>query len=188
MDPHHERLVRLVTEAREARGLTKQADFIRATGLGKTTVYRFERGERLSDTAYRSIDWAIGWKAGSCVAVLDGGEPSLAESASASPIPPERSERTVEPFVPLAERLPMSVRHQLENGEFYDADTYDLTPDGSMRILVIGIRDPDQPVNAEQLAREYEAWKRKRAELRRAEAAELEAAQTEPSDTGQPAK
>lgn len=75
MDNPRERLLALVAEAREARGLGRQADLVKATGLSRSTVHRFEQGEPVSETALRRISEAVGWKPDSAQDVLAGGEP-----------------------------------------------------------------------------------------------------------------
>lgn len=161
MDPRVERLLQLVHEARRERGLVKQLDFVERTGLGRTTIQRLQRGERLSETAYRSIDWALGWVAGSCIAVLNGGEPTVADTRPASaPDEPPR-------LPPLADRLPKLVLKELEDGVIYAVETYDLTQDGGLRLVAVAIRDPDKPpMDPEQLRRETRAWLRTQRRLR----------------------
>lgn len=81
MDSRHERLLRLVSEARSALGLDKQADLIRASGLSRSTVRRFERGEPIDETSLRKLSRAIRWTPDSAQDVLAGGEPTLAPAA-----------------------------------------------------------------------------------------------------------
>lgn len=78
MDPRHERLLKLVSDARDALGLDRQADLIRASGLSRSTVRRFERGEPIDETSLRRLSRAIGWTPDSAQDVLAGGEPTLA--------------------------------------------------------------------------------------------------------------
>lgn len=82
MDTHRERLLRLATEAREELGLERQADLIKATGLSRSTVHRFEQGEVVSETALRKISQAIRWTSSSAQDVLAGGEPTPIPEAS----------------------------------------------------------------------------------------------------------
>jgi len=82
MDAHHERLLKLVTEARKGLGLDKQADLIKASGLSRSTVRRFERGESIDETSLRKISRAIGWTPDSALDVLAGGEPTPAANAA----------------------------------------------------------------------------------------------------------
>jgi transcriptional regulator with XRE-family HTH domain len=172
MEPNHERLLRLVDEARTRLGLAKQAKFIEATGLGKTTVRRFEQGETLSEPTLRTISLAVGWTRDSARAVLEGGEPTLATPA---PTPDGTPDQQPAPLAALAARLPASTIHELENGELFATDTYDLTTDGGLRLFTVVIRTPDQePRSPEQVKAETEAWYRTQRELR----------QRPPVDTG----
>lgn len=77
MDTHNERLLKLVAEAREQRGLERQSALVKATRLSRSTVHRFESGETVSEAALRRISQAVGWTPGSAQDVLDGGEPTL---------------------------------------------------------------------------------------------------------------
>lgn len=81
MDPHYERLLKLVSEARKHRGLDKQADLIKASGLSRSTARRFERGESVDETSLRKISRAVGWTPDSAQDVLEGGEPTPAPAA-----------------------------------------------------------------------------------------------------------
>lgn len=157
MDPNHERLLRLVREARHALGLGKQRDFVEATGLGRTTIQRFERGERLSDTAYRSIDWALHWIAGSCVAVLEGGNPSPLDSPTS---PAEPSDRLT--------GLPASVLDELAGGEVYATDIHDLSQAGGITLITVAVRRPGEvgeQISPEQRRRDFRAWSRVQRQL-----------------------
>jgi transcriptional regulator with XRE-family HTH domain len=105
MDSARERLVRLVAEARDECGLRQQEDLVRATGLSRSTVHRFEQGEPVSETTVRKISVAVNWTPESGQAVLAGGNPTLAdESALASryrrqPVEPGLSTQIVEDMV-----------------------------------------------------------------------------------------
>jgi transcriptional regulator with XRE-family HTH domain len=158
MEPNHERLLKLVREARREKGISKQNAFIEATGLGRTTIQRFERGERLGDASYREIDWALGWAAGSCVAVLNGGEPTSVQVADASV-----SDEVPAPLPPLKDRIPVRVRLEVEGGELLDAERYDLTQGNGARIvtfLLIDPEEPGKPHNHEELRRTVREWER----------------------------
>ena len=80
MDAHHERLLKLVSEARKHLGLDKQADLIKTSGLSRSTVRRFEQGESIDESSLRKISRALGWTPDSAQDVLNGGEPTPAES------------------------------------------------------------------------------------------------------------
>lgn len=78
MDSRHERLLTLVAEARKSIGLDKQADLIKASGLSRSTVRRFERGESIDESSLRKLSRAVRWTPDSAQDVLDGGEPTPA--------------------------------------------------------------------------------------------------------------
>lgn len=162
MDPGHERLLQLVREARREHGLTKQRDFVQATGLGRTTIHRFESGERLSDTAYRSIDWALHWNAGSSVAVLDGGEPSPRdESAPTAPYAESSDSQQIT-------GLPASILDELADGEVYATDIHDLSQDGGITLITVAVRrvgEPGQQISPEQRRANFRAWSRVQRQL-----------------------
>lgn len=84
MDSHHERLLKLVAERRKDLGLDRQADLIEASGLSRSTIARFLRGESIDETSLRKLSRAIKWTPDSAQDVLEGREPTL---ATAAPVP-----------------------------------------------------------------------------------------------------
>lgn len=78
MDAHHEQLLKLVSEARKRLGLDKQADLIKASGLSRSTVRRFEQGDSIDESSLRKISRALGWTPDSAQDVLNGGQPTAA--------------------------------------------------------------------------------------------------------------
>lgn len=166
MDPNHERLLKLVREARRELGLEKQKDFVTATGLGRTTIHRFESGEHLSDTAYRSIDWTLHWTAGSCAAVLAGGDPTPLDETPPNPADAEPTEAG-DPYQ-LSGRLPASVLDELAAGEVYATDIHDLSQDGGITLITVAVRRPGEPgeqISPEQRRRNFRAWSRIQRQL-----------------------
>jgi len=83
METPYERLLRLIAEERKRQRLERQIDLARVSGLSKSTIYRLEKEQELSDSALRSISKAIGWTADSAQRVLAGGEPAEAEPTEA---------------------------------------------------------------------------------------------------------
>lgn len=75
MTSHRDRLVRLVAEAREPLGLRRQVDFVKASGLSKSTVGRFEQGQPVDAETLRTISRTVKWTAESAQEVLAGGDP-----------------------------------------------------------------------------------------------------------------
>ncbi|WP_075737561.1 helix-turn-helix domain-containing protein [Streptomyces acidiscabies] len=57
-----------------------------AAGITKDTWQRVEEGRPVRDTSYAKIDAALGWAAGSCLIVAEGGEPLLGEAGAATPV------------------------------------------------------------------------------------------------------
>jgi len=84
METPYERLLRLIAEARKRQRLERQIDLARVSGLSKSTIYRLEKDQELSDSALRAISKAIGWTADSAERILAGGEPVDADPAEAS--------------------------------------------------------------------------------------------------------
>jgi len=105
MDSARERLVQLVAEAREERGLGTQDDLVKATGLSRSTVHRFEHAEPVGETSVRKISVAVGWTPESGQAVLAGGMPTYADESTLTaryrrqPVEPGLSTQIVEDMV-----------------------------------------------------------------------------------------
>lgn len=105
MDSRRERLVRLVTEAREVRGLNEQQDLVRAARISRSTAHRFEQGEAVGEATLRKISQAVGWTPDSAQSVLAGGEPTYASEAELKaryrrqPIEPGELSQLVEDMV-----------------------------------------------------------------------------------------
>ncbi|GAA2199785.1 MULTISPECIES: helix-turn-helix domain-containing protein [Streptomyces] len=55
-----------------------------AAGISKDTWHRVEEGEAVRDSTYAKIDKALGWAAGSCLVIAEGGEPVFAGEATTS--------------------------------------------------------------------------------------------------------
>lgn len=73
-----------------------------AAGISKDTWLRVESGLQVRESTYPKIDRALGWAAGSCVAIAEGGEPALAahsddgspaEAPAAAPLDAETLKR-----------------------------------------------------------------------------------------------
>ncbi|MBI0296772.1 helix-turn-helix transcriptional regulator [Streptomyces sp. PRKS01-29] len=74
MDRDLDRLARIATERRLELGLARNKAATEI-GISKDTWKRLERGEPIRDINYGKIDGALGWAVGSCVAVMEGGDP-----------------------------------------------------------------------------------------------------------------
>lgn len=82
MDPHRERLLKLVGERRKELGLDRQADLIKASGLSRSTWHRFLRGEPVDETSLRKLSRGLKWDPDSAQTILAGGEPTPAPAAA----------------------------------------------------------------------------------------------------------
>ncbi|MEV7034532.1 hypothetical protein AB0N99_30425 [Streptomyces sp. NPDC093272] len=104
---------RLATLAKRRRAELKLAlndTNAKAGGLSNRTWQRVERGERLYDANYTKIDGLLQWAVGSCLAVLDGGDPipvtdmddPTAPGVQKSPMPRDAIDQEVRNIVGLA--------------------------------------------------------------------------------------
>jgi transcriptional regulator with XRE-family HTH domain len=128
---------------REVLRLTRPELGLRA-GVHPATIKNYEAGDRAYNKIPKSVallETALGWGAGSALAILKGGEPTLLPEDSAPAAPIEKS------GVALADRLPTRIVHELQSGEIFDTWTYDLSSDGAGRVRIISvvIRDHDDP-------------------------------------------
>jgi hypothetical protein len=74
----HERLAKLAKSRRAELGVALNDDNAKAAGTSKGTWQRVEKGLPIRDTNYVKIDGLLRWAPGSCMQVLDGGDPVLA--------------------------------------------------------------------------------------------------------------
>lgn len=102
-----QRLARVVTERRLELRLGIQPAAAQA-GMSKDTWKRVEAGQVVRATTYTAMDRALGWAAGSCRRVIEGGDPVAVEGVAGSPgvqkspIPPEALEGQARDVVQLA--------------------------------------------------------------------------------------
>jgi hypothetical protein len=61
-----------------------------AAGMSKDTWQNVEEGGEAQDMTYRKIEKALGWAAGSCLVVADGGSPVLASGTASDSAPAPR--------------------------------------------------------------------------------------------------
>ncbi|MFG2748080.1 hypothetical protein [Streptomyces xanthophaeus] len=79
-------LDRLATAARKRRrqlGLALTDNTAKAGGTSKGTWQRVEKGEAIRATNYVKIDGLLKWAPGSCLAILDGGDPVPVDPSAA---------------------------------------------------------------------------------------------------------
>lgn len=109
-DEARQRLADKARRRRAALGLTLNDANAKAAGTSKGTWQRVEKGQKIHDTNYWKIDVLLRWAPGSCLSILDGGEPVAVEDmkspdapdAQKSPIPQDVIERQALDIVQLA--------------------------------------------------------------------------------------
>lgn len=81
-------LTRLATAAKQRRlalGIALDDKNAKAGGTSKGSWMRVERGVTVRDMTYPKIDAMLQWATGSCIAILEGGEPVLVRDSEAAP-------------------------------------------------------------------------------------------------------
>lgn len=79
-DPGFERLAKLARRRRADLGIALTDATAKAGGLSKHTWQRVEKGLPIRETNYMKVDGLLEWAPGSCLRILEGGEPVLASS------------------------------------------------------------------------------------------------------------
>lgn len=75
----YERLATLARRRRAELGLALNDVNAKAGGLSNRTWQRVEKGQEIRETNYVKVDGLLKWAPGSCLTVLDGGEPTPVE-------------------------------------------------------------------------------------------------------------
>jgi hypothetical protein len=75
----YERLATLARRRRAELGLALNDVNAKAGGLSNRTWQRVEKGLEIRETNYVKVDGLLKWAPGSCLTVLDGGEPTPVE-------------------------------------------------------------------------------------------------------------
>lgn len=107
-DREYERLARSAKRRRAELGLALNDINAKAGGLSKRTWQRVEKGLPIRETNYVKVDGLLQWAPGSCIAVLEGGEPvpvtevSDAPGSVKSPLPDEALDSKARDVVQLA--------------------------------------------------------------------------------------
>lgn len=107
-DRDYAKLAKLARRRRAELGLALNDVNAKAGGLSNRTWQRVEKGLEIRETNYVKIDGLLRWAPGSCLAVLDGGEPTpvdrIADSPDVqkSPLPPEVLDAEARDIVQLA--------------------------------------------------------------------------------------
>ncbi|MFF1544146.1 hypothetical protein [Streptomyces sp. NPDC058291] len=109
--PTNDALQRLARAARRRRadlGLALNDANAKAAGTSKGTWQRVEKGQSIRETNYVKIDRLLQWAPGSCINVLESGEPVPADriaeapALQKSPLPPEVLDAEARDIVQLA--------------------------------------------------------------------------------------
>jgi hypothetical protein len=104
----YEKLADSARRRRQELGLALNDKNAAAGGLSNRTWQRVEKGLPIRDTNYVKIDRLLKWAPGSCLAILDGGEPTPADDVTGapdvqkSPVPRDVIDKTALDTVQLA--------------------------------------------------------------------------------------
>lgn len=107
-DRDYAKLAKLARRRRAELGLALNDANAKAGGLSNRTWQRVEKGLDIRETNYVKIDRLLEWAPGSCLSVLEGGEPvpteQIAEAPGVqkSPLPPEVLDAEAREAVQLA--------------------------------------------------------------------------------------
>ncbi|MFF5445416.1 helix-turn-helix domain-containing protein [Streptomyces sp. NPDC012888] len=143
-----ERLGKAIEAARDALGMSQVA-LAEAAGISESTVQNYEAGQarkRLPVTL-PALERALGWEAGSGVAILEGGDPSKSSPSA--------------PF-----DLPLRVTQALGDGPLLDTKIMDLD-DGSGARMIVVVKGKEG-ATPEEIRHALEAWERTETQLRSA--------------------
>ncbi|WP_412078970.1 helix-turn-helix domain-containing protein [Streptomyces xanthophaeus] len=145
-----ERLAHAIEAARDAKGLT-QVGLAEAAGISESTVQNLESGaeRKRTPSTLPKVEEALGWAPGSGLAVLAGGEPTLAGAPAAAE--------------DLAGKLPMRIVQALGDGMLLDTKILDLEDESGARMIVVV--KGKQNATPEAIERALLAWERTEAQL-----------------------
>jgi transcriptional regulator with XRE-family HTH domain len=157
------KLAGAIRAAREARGLT-QIDLAEKAGVSEGTIQNLESNEprRRIPPSLAKVEPHLGWAAGSGLAVLEGGEPTLVpvvHEASAT----LKAARSADK---IRDDLPLRIVDELESdGPLLDSAVIRLpgTGDARMTIVVRGNRD----ATPEQIQEALLEWRKTERKLHR---------------------
>ncbi|MEU8316669.1 MULTISPECIES: helix-turn-helix transcriptional regulator [Actinomycetes] len=163
MERDWSRLGRVMAEAREALKLT-QVEVAERIGVSRTPIQSIERGDtraKITGTM-RGYAQLLGWTPESIDRVLAGGEPLMRSADGGAQPAPSRADAAVEP------PLPPVLRAELGDGQVLAHGVYDLTEDGSSRIVVVAMGK--EGATAEEIDEFVRAWRQRQRGLRQLEA------------------
>ncbi|MDT0608770.1 hypothetical protein [Streptomyces lancefieldiae] len=81
----YERLATIARRRRAELGIALNDANAKAGGLSNRTWQRVEKGLEIRETNYVKVDGLLKWAPGSCLGVLEGGEPVPVEDVSGAP-------------------------------------------------------------------------------------------------------
>jgi transcriptional regulator with XRE-family HTH domain len=156
------KLATAIRAAREARGLTQVA-LAELAGISESSVQNLEdtdltRG-RIPPTLTK-VEPHLGWAVGSGRAILDGGEPTPADTPPLAPAAPQAGKNR------LREKLPLRVVDELESDDpLIDSQVIQLPGTGGARMTVV-VHGPTD-ATPEEIQEALIAWRRAERKLHR---------------------
>lgn len=151
-----------IKAAREARGL-RQIDLAERAGISEGSVQNLEGGEPRSrmPQSLAKVEPHLGWTAGSGLAILRGGEPTLAPVTHEAAATPNAGRKDR-----LREKLPLRVVDELESDDpLLDSQVIQLPGIPGARMTVVVHGSPD--ATPEEIQEALIAWRRAEANLHR---------------------
>jgi len=141
------RLGEAIEAARDALRMS-QVGLAEAAGISESTVQNYEAGTPRTrlPTTLGNIERALGWKPGSGVAVLEGGDPS--------PVAATKAELN----------LPLRVTQALEDGQLIDTKILELNDKSGAKMIVVVKGKPN--ASPDEIRAALEAWERAEDRLR----------------------
>ncbi|MGW6454981.1 helix-turn-helix domain-containing protein [Streptomyces sp. NPDC055078] len=166
MDQDMERLGAALKASRRARRpQMTQEGTATLLGVSRATVQNIERGTGPTkpNATVREYAQLLGWTPDSVDRVLAGGEPVLRhQEPEEAPRPKAVAQATPE--------LPAVLRAELAEGQILAHGVYDLTEDGSSRMVVVAMGP--EGATAEEITEFAHAWRQRQRGLRQLESGE----------------
>lgn len=127
MNLDFDRLAHAAREARRARAW-RQEDVADRAHVGLSSVQNMEKGRPFNrfPSTYRKIESTLGWAEGSIMAILRGGEPTVAEPSTT----PATTAREADQAVQIPSDVPLPVQALLRFGTLVGGDVFTVNMDG----------------------------------------------------------
>jgi DNA-binding XRE family transcriptional regulator len=143
-----------------------QADMAARIGITRGPLQAIERGDSTRVTSsIRSYAREVGWTEASVEDILNGGQPTVANSALDSPEPVPGNTNVGD--VPYTQALPPRIAVELQDGTILDTDVIDLSAPGSSGRLVLVAMSGTSDATPEQQRAEVLAWARLQRKIRK---------------------